>query len=252
MSEMNNDDRRKRLEFLFRWGIAGVGLIVLTPLMFLLLKGIAVAMALGVAGAVGFTSIFLAPLFSFKLANWRMKMMIAEVEDNPIETLQNLRVEKQAELERADQKIVDFDTEVRNYDDSVRTFQSEYPEEAESYKVISENMHQALENMKTEKANAQANFNDLIQKIKKGEAIYKMSMAAQKVTQLSKTAQAQVFAEIKQQVAFDTIKSQLNRSFASLSQAVESRKATRGELPEHKAGEAIVIPQKSTVAEVGR
>ncbi|OGM95256.1 hypothetical protein A2524_04405 [Candidatus Wolfebacteria bacterium RIFOXYD12_FULL_48_21] len=241
MSDANDDVRRKKLATRIKWGL-GFGLaVIISPIVFMAIKGM---IGLALAGAIGFALIQLAPTFSFKVANWRMKLLVSEVEANPIETMQNLLIEKQSELERASQKIVDFDTEVRNFDDQITTFQSQYPAEAANYVQLSEKMHTALEDMVTERNVAEHQLKDFGQQIKKAQAIYSMSMAAQKVTQLSKTAEAQVYADIKQQVAFDTVRTQLNRSFASLSQAVERRKATRAELPFH---ESPAISQTSTV-----
>jgi len=57
-------------------------------------------------------------------------------------------------------------------------------------------------------------------------------LAAQKVVKMSKSAEAQVFAKIKEQVAFDAVRTQLNRSFANLNLALERREDARAALPE--------------------
>jgi archaellum component FlaC len=238
---MNNDVNgmlREKLVQRFKWGLGLFAAAVISPFVFLAIKGI---VGLAAAFAIGMIITQLAPVYALKLANWRMKLLVSEVETNPIETMQTLLVEKTEELNGADGKIADFETEVRNYDDQVDTFKQQYPAEAETYEALSEKMHTALEDMKHEQTIARKELQNLEDQIKKAKAIYKMSLAAQRVTALSKTAEEQVFADIKQQVAFDTVRTELNRTFANLNLALERRRDTRSALPTLKAAEGVVV-----------
>jgi hypothetical protein len=60
-------------------------------------------------------------------------------------------------------------------------------------------------------------------KIKEAESIYQMALAAQRVTALSKSAEEQVFAKIREEVAFNSVRSSLNRAFAQLNLALDKR-----------------------------
>ncbi|MGO9318455.1 MAG: hypothetical protein ACLPXT_13395 [Terracidiphilus sp.] len=219
---MDNDSdvRRQKMATALKWGAGLVGAIVVAPFIFLAVKGI---VGLAIAAAIGLVITQLAPVFAQKLANWRMKLVVDEVEKNPIETMQNLFIDKTRELERADNNIADFETEIRNFDDQVEGFKQQYPAEADSYETLSQRMHEALAGMKTEQSAARAQLSDFEKKIAKAKAIYKMSVAAQNVVKLSRSAEAEVFAKIKEQVAFDAVRSQLNRSFANLNLALERR-----------------------------
>lgn len=212
--------RRKRLETALKWGAGLVGAVLVAPFVFLAVKGI---VGLAIAAALGLVVTQLAPVFALKVANWRIKLLVDEVEKNPIETMQNLFVEKTQELARADNNIADFETEIRNFDDQVDGFKQQYPAEADSYETLSARMHEALAGMKSEQSAARAQLADFEKKITKAKAIYKMSIAAQNVVKLSRSAEAEVFAKIKEQVAFDAVRSQLNRSFANLNLALERR-----------------------------
>jgi septal ring factor EnvC (AmiA/AmiB activator) len=247
---MDNDAdvRRQRLETLLKWGIGLIGAIVVAPYIFLAVKGM---VGLAIAIAVGLLITQLAPVFSMKLANWRMGLIVAEAEANPIETMQNLYLEKSQELNRADNNIADFETEIRNFDDQLGDFKTQYPAEADSYDALSLKMHQALDEMKREQTQARRELQNFDQQITKAKAIYKMSLAAQKVVKLSKSAEAQVFAKIKEQVAFDSVRTQLNRSFANLNLALERRNDTRAALP-GVTGTVIDMPSHADRALVER
>lgn len=213
--------KKMQLDARYKWLIGGVAAIVVSPVIFLAVKGM---VGLACAFAVGTVITQLAPVFSLRLANWRVKLLIQAIEANPIETMINLRIEKEEELNKAGKEIVDFETAVRNYDDQVKDFSQTDPDEVAAFQEIADKMEEALRSMKQNRADAQTALELLISKIGKAERIYKMSLEAQKVTALSKTAEAKVFQEIKERVAFDTVRTQLNRAFASLSEAVDRRK----------------------------
>jgi hypothetical protein len=238
----HQDAQHKKWETLFKWGLGFAGAVIVAPYVYYAIQGL---VGLAIAAAIGLTVIQLAPWFSMKLANWRMKLIVSEATANPIETMRNLYLEKTQELATADENIVDFETEIHNFDDQVGEFKRQYPNEAQTYETLSAKMGEALADMKGQQTEARKALSDFQTKIKKAEAIYKMSLAAQKVTQLSKSAEAQVFAQIKEQVAFDSVRTQLNKSFASLNLSLEKRSDARAALPVQKSGEALVIPLKT-------
>jgi hypothetical protein len=217
-------DKNQKLATGLKWVGGILVAAVASPVIFLALKGILGLLAFGVAAGVGLALLKLTPWFSMKVSNLVMKLIIREAETNPIETLENLHIEKTEELHKADEAIVEFETEIRNYDDQRKEFQKQYPEEAASFTEISEKMHEALKLQKAEQETARTKLADLAQRIDKARAIYKMSLAAQRVTELSNSAAAKVYQEIKQKIAFESVQSELNSSFASLNMALNKRK----------------------------
>ena len=215
-----NELKRKRIEFFAKWGLGFIGCVLIAPLAFMALEGV---VALVAFVAIAFASIQFAPVFALKIANARVKALVNEVEKNPIETMQNLYIDRNKELVQADEHIRDFETEIRNFDDQLGGFKQQYPDEADTYQDLSGKMHEALANMKQEQTQARRDLKELDTRIIKAKAIYKMALAAQKVTQLSQSAEAQVFAQIREQVAFDSVRTQLNKSFSSLNLALERR-----------------------------
>lgn len=234
MAAEDSSARRERLATRFKWGLGLGAALLVSPVVFLVVKGI---VGLTIAFVAGFTVIQLAPVFSLKLANWRMKLLVAEVEANPIETMRNLQIEKTDELNAADEKIAAFETEVLNFDDELKTFRDDYPDDATTYQKLSERMHEALEDMQRNQQGARVEVEALKGKIKRAEAIYKMALKAKAVTALSKTAEAEVFADIKQQVAFDSVRRQLNGAFANLNVALARREGQQLKALPLKTGE---------------
>ncbi len=246
MSSVDPEVRRQRIATGVKWGVGLAGAVLISPIVFLAVKGL---VGLALAAAIGFIIINFAPVFAMKIANWKMKAIVAEAEANPIETMKNLKIEKANELDQADTDIVEFETEIGNFDDEVRSFKRDYPEDAPSYESISEKMHDGLAALKMEQEAAREKLADLDARIAKAEAIYKMSLAAQRVTALSKSAESKVFAEIKEKVAFDAVRTELNRSFASLNLALRQRATLqKPALPaRHSSGPVVDVTPKEKV-----
>lgn len=234
---MDSDLKRKRIETAVKWAAGLIGAVVISPFVFLAVKGI---IGLVLAAAIGLLAINFAPVFGVWVANLALKALISAVEANPIETMLNLFSEKSAELSQADANITDFETEVRNYDDQVETFKQQYPAEAESYADIATKMREALVDMKQDQTLARVALKDFDQKIKKAKAIYKMACAAERVVELSGSMQADTFQKIKTEVAFESVQRQLNKSFAQLSTSVERRRDAKLLTAPQEVGPAII------------
>jgi len=218
---MDPDLKKQRLATALKWVGGIIGVALATPVIFIALKGTIGLLALGVAGGAGLAMLRTAPLLSDKLANFVMRKRIEEAAQNPIETLQNLRIEKTQELEDADAKIVRFETEVRNYNDQCKLFVKQYPDEAATYQEIADAMAAGLAERKNNQRNARAALKDLDGTIAKAEAHWQMAQAALKVTEMSKDVQARVFQDIKKKVALGSVQSKLNSAFASLTNSVD-------------------------------
>lgn len=242
---MQSDPKIEKTKKVILYVLAIPALAITSGVIYLALKAALGLLALGVTAGVGVVMIRLAPWASEKLANLVMKLRVKEAAENPIETMRSIQIEKSEELRAADVAIVEFETEVRNYEDEARTFAQQYPEEADAFNEIGQKMREGLAQQKEEQANARAQLADLEVRIAKGEAIYKMALAAQRVTAFSKSAEAKVFQQIREKVAFDAVRSSLNQSFASLNMALAQRKNIAA-LPAAQA-RAAVLPLKSKV-----
>ena len=205
--------------------IAGgaVGCLVVAPLTFFILQGLLGVLAIAAAGVVAFTAIQLAPWYGDKVANWRMKLITAEAEANPIETMQNIDIQRTKELNDKDQYLEDWETEISNFDDELVSIKKEYPEEAPRYELMSQAMHTDLTEARSEQEGARKDLLEFEKAIKKAKSLYKIALAAQKVESFNVRDEAKVLQDIKTQVAFDSVRSNLNRSFARMNTAMAKR-----------------------------
>ena len=222
-STQDLDIRKIKLDTKWKLILGGLGILVIAPLTTTLLWGLLGLAAIIAGGAIGLAAIAFAPVFSMKLANARIKAIMAEAEKNPIETMIAIDIARTKELAEKDQNLEDWDTELANYDDEVVDMKKQYPEEAGKYESISREMHEALEAARKEQAAARQDLSEFEQAIKKAKMLYKMALAAQRVTAFSKSAEEKVMQNIKTEVAFDSVRSNLNRSFARLDTAMARR-----------------------------
>ncbi len=218
----NNEIRRQKLAAIFRWGLGLVGAAIISPVVFLAVKGI---VGLALAVGIGFAVIQLAPVVAMKLANWRMKLIIDEAEKNPIETLRNETLDAAKAIDSKDQELEDWDTELRTYDDELVSIKRDYPDEAASFERVSEEMHTGLTQAREEQQRARWDLEEAKRTVDKMERLYKMALAAQRVKSFSKTAEEAVMADIRQKAAMDSVRTNLNRSLSQLNTAMAKRAA---------------------------
>jgi carboxylesterase type B len=215
------EQKRQTIQKVATWGLIAAGCAIAGPLAYMALEGLVAIVAFGVS--VALVANF-APAFGTWLANKKIQALVAVIEANPIETMLNLKMEKEEELNKAADHIRDFEQELNNFRDQVKDVQSQYPEEAESYVDIQKRMEEALGSMKDEQSLATVELKKFAEKIKKAQVLFGMAKAANRMLEKSQTAQEQVFAQIKEQVSFNKVRSDLNRAFANLNSAVERRK----------------------------
>lgn len=251
------DARQAYIKTLTKYGVIGLAAAATAPIAIWMVNGIIAWSACALAFLVVAN---FAPAVGDWFANKRIQAIKAVAEANPIETMQNLFVEKQRELQDADTKIVAFETEIGNFDTQAADFRRQYPDEAPQYIEMSSKMHDALAGMKAQQTEARNELDSFRMKIVKAQAIYRMSLAASRVTKLSQSAQSEVYGQIKEQVAFDAVRTSLNQAFANLNLAVERRrdaaairveKPTPAALPAAPAAGADV-PRRALDASVRR
>lgn len=234
----------KMAKFL-KWGMIIVAGVVVSPIIFLAIKGL-VGIAIALAFIAGVTQ--LAPVFAKKLANYKMKLSVNEDTKNPIETLMNDYTDRAKKLEEQEANIVEFSTEVRNYDDQLHDFKKEYPDDAESYQAISDKMHEAYQDSLEQQTAARLALAAFQKEINKQKAIYKMALAADHVASLNKTTAQDAVNGIHQQNALDAVRSQLNHAFANLDASVQRRSdalaLTKSPATAITSNVVSVVPQK--------
>lgn len=221
MGYIDPEKKRASLEKWVKVAFIAVGCALTSTYAFYALTGLIMwaAFVLGVVLVLNF-----APVVGTWIANKRIQALVAVIEANPIETMLNLYTEKSAELRAAEANITDFDTEYRNVSDLVDGLKKTDPDEAVQYAEMRDTMKVGLTSLRAEHQAATDELANFKGQIDKARRIYKVAQAMNKALERSQSAQQEVFGRIKEQVAFDTVRTNLNRAFANLNTAVERRK----------------------------
>ncbi len=204
------DPRQEKLTTGLKWGL-GIGLAVAASQIALLaIEGVA-----GIAVATGLGLFFtqLAPWYSFALSNLCMKLIIDDAKKNPIETLQNLRVAKAAEVAQADEEIIARDAATQNLRDKLDTLRSKYPpgdEVIKSYEHEISMQEEDLSGVKELRDSLQGDLEDLERRIEKANDFLELELALEPTRKFSKSKQAEVYAKIREKTAFDSVQSRMN------------------------------------------
>jgi len=210
--------KRKRIARRWKVGIALVIGVVAAPFVIAGIEGLAGLFVIWVMGTVGLQ---LAPVISMKVANWKIKAIKAEAEKNPIETMENIYKDKSVAIQDGDDKIVAFEGRFRTYMDQLEQFKDAHPTKAARFEQIGKTMLAGLHRMKKKQRIAKAEQKAYWEKVVEAKAIFAMALAAQAVSELSADAEQQVFQQIKEQVAFDTINNTFNSAVAAMSLDLE-------------------------------
>lgn len=215
------EQKRKTIERWVKYGVIVVGAGLSYEFAMMALEGL---IAWGAVAISVLTIVNFAPAIGVWFANKRIQALIAVIEANPIETMQNLLIEKHQEYQRQEDAVTEFDTQFRNVSDLVDGLKNSDPEEAVSYAEMRDKMADGLTELRAEQKAAAQELKTAESALAKMQRIWKVACAMNKALTASQSAQAQVFAQMKQDVAVDTVRTNLNRAFAKLNTAVEHRK----------------------------
>ena len=207
-----------------KYGLMVLG-VILAPTIYTIAVGVVEATFAVAAAIVSLGVVWsMAPAFIDWVGNMRMKAVIAVAEANPIETMLSIYSQKSDELSQHDEAIQEFDTQYRNVAKMVNDLQKSDPEESKTYVEMRDRMGEGLRELQDEHTTAVGELKQFKNQIDKAQRIYKVALAMNAALASSQTAQAAVFTDIKKQVAFDTVSTNLNRAFARLDSTIAKRK----------------------------
>jgi hypothetical protein len=100
------------------------------------------------------------------------------------------------------------------------------PVEAQTYAEVVNKIKAGLDAMEEDYSLADKQLKAFKGQIDKAQRIWNVAVAINKAIAVSAKLQADVFRDIKQQVAFDTVTTNLNRAFANLDSSVRKHRQT--------------------------
>lgn len=203
--------------------LGGVGLLV-APFIFMAIGGL---VGLGVAAAIGFTMVQLAPWFSLKIANWRYRLIDAEkvahvkavtdaAAENPIETLTNLLAAKRRAFKEFEQNVINATSARDTFRAKVTKFAERYPARAAEFQAQLQRMIDLVEKKKRALKDAQKSLEDGDMKLEEMKAYWEMSKDAIELNRAAGMDTGDAFEKLKADTACDAVFESMNTAFAQL------------------------------------
>lgn len=230
---MTNEERKQRIEKILKLvGLGVVGFIV-SPVIFATIQGL---VGLIVAAAIGLFAVNVAvPWYAMKIANWRLKAMKAEAAKNPVETLQNQYLEKEKQVEKFSQHIIDFSTAVENFAQKLKIFEKDYPDEAPQMREQLSKTRQLLSNKRQKLVQANEGLKAFKAEIKKVGAKWQIAQEAMAMNQAAGMTDESFMEQMIKETAIESVTTSLNRALAEIDAELIEDARTMPQLTESQA-----------------
>lgn len=210
---MNIEQKRAKYKTWFNVGLVALAALIVSPIIFLVVKGM---LGLIVAVVIGLAAVNLAPLVSMKLANWKVKGIVSEAKENPIETMVNLLVEKRKAFDVFRVSVETAVAASKTFETKCRQFAQQYPHRAAEFNNQLHAMKTLVERKKQALTAAQAMLVDGDNKLTEMRAYWDMSQAAQAANKAAGMDIGDAYAQLKSDTAVDSVFESLNQAFAEL------------------------------------
>jgi len=206
--------------------IAALGVVGLAVAPFIMLA-IGGLLGLGVAAAVAFLLVQLAPWFALKVANWKYRLIEAEkiehikkvtesAAENPIETLTNLLQQKRQAFEVFKESVTQAATARDNFKLKVEKFAQRYPARAPEFERQLERMIDLVDRKKRALNDAKKSLEDGDMKLEEMKAYWEMSKDAIEANRAAGMDTGDAFEKLKADTACDAVFESMNTAFAQL------------------------------------
>lgn len=193
--------------------IAVAAALIVSPVIFMVIQGI---VGLAIAAALGLVIVNAAPIMSMKLANWKIKEIVSEAKQNPIETLENLIIAKEQALKEF-VKEVESAVAARNvFETKCNQFVKMYPARAKEFDTQLDAINIAVEQKKKALNMAKESINNAKEKLKECKAYYEMSIAVQNANAAMKMDTGDIYEQLKADTAIDSVMAHVSKTFGEL------------------------------------
>lgn len=218
------EQKHKRLK---TWAtIIGMGVtgLIVAPFILMAIGGL---IGLGVAAAVAFVLVQLAPWFALKVANYKYRLIDAEkvehiqkvtaaAEQNPIETLTALLIAKKQAFNVFKASVEQAVTARSNFSTKVDNFKKKYPARAHEFETQLARMTDLVERKKVALNDARKSLEDGDNKLEEMKAYYEMSKDAIEANRAAGMDTGDAFEKLKADTACDAVFESMNMAFAQL------------------------------------
>lgn len=209
----NIDLKRQKFAKIVQIAIGAGAVILLTPAIMLLVKGL---VGIAIAGLIGLTIVNFAPVVSMKLANWKVKAIVDEAKENPIETMVNVANDRADRLTKAKQSISDLSAGIKNFMDKVVEFKKTWPNEAAAFDAAVANAQRVLQKWQSDYQIANVALKQYLMEIDKCRAVNDMALEMAKLNKMAQMDSDKLMEELKSKTAIDEVSKRMNSAMAQL------------------------------------
>ena len=206
-------NKREKYERWAKVGLITLAGLVISPVIFLAIKGI---IGLAIAAVCGLTVVTFAPWASMKFANWKVKAIVSESKENPIETMVNLLAAKEQAFKTFRENVTTAVTARDNFKVKCEQFAKKYPARAAEFNQQLSNMTMLVEQKKRALNDAQDTLEEGRHKLDEMRAYWEMSQAAQEANAAAGLDTGDLYEKLKADTAVDSVFASMNRAFAQL------------------------------------
>jgi len=247
---MEDEVQKQKFITIAKWGITILAVAVLAPIAWL---AVGTMVGIALAAGIGLIGINAAPVLALKAANMRYRAIDAErVEHiekvstaaavNPIETLIQQSMEKRQASDAFKQAITIFRTEVKNFADQIAGFAKEYPDDVARFQTQQDAMNKLLKFREDRYKQLQVELDNFDAAIKRAQAMWKMSQAAQKMNKLAGMELGDPFEKIKADSAINSVMTSMNKAFAEMETALmDNKEVQQAQRIENNASPVLTI-----------
>jgi hypothetical protein len=212
--------RKAKIQKVTKVGLGLVGAVLISPVVFLAVKGI---VGLAIAFVVGEAVVQFAPVVSMKFANWKLRALIDEARRNPVETMTNIYLGNMRTIQQKDEKIKAVEARYLGFKDKAGDYVKKYgQDDAQSVRYLDavKRVQALLVRQKSKQKAAKTAAVEYQEQIQKATDIWEMAKEMNAMNELTGDLEKQAFDDIKKRVAFDSVTFEFNRAVAEL--AVEA------------------------------
>ena len=212
------EQKRSTYDKWFKICLVALAALIISPIIFMVVKGM---VGLIIAGAVGLVAVNIAPIVSMKLANWKVKGIVAEAKENPIETMYNLLAAKKQAFQVFKSNVQDAQVGLKTFEQKCTEFAKQYPARAQEFIVQVDNMNKLV----TRKREALLQAQDAIKhgelKLSEMSAYWEMSQIAQAANKSANMDTGDAYEKLKLDTSCDAVFDSVNRAFSEMEIAAD-------------------------------
>lgn len=207
------EQKRATYDKYFKFAMVALAVLIISPIIFMIVKGI---VGLIIAGLVGLIAVNAAPVISMKLANWKVKGIVSEAKENPIETMQNLLVAKKNAFMTFKRDVENATAGYKTFERKIEEFSKQYPQRAKEFMVQLEAMEKLVTQKQQALLQAQAAIKEGDNKLTEMKAFWDMSQIAQEANKSAGMNTGDIFEALKLETSCSAVFDSMNRAFAEM------------------------------------